>query len=223
MMLIDGFFIVEYFLKFSKAVLVDENDPIFNSKLIAERVVRDLVLLENQIPFSVLQTLFDLSNNNKSGSLTLIHMALMSFIDLIPNEPSTRAVLSTAQESLPFVMELRRSGVKFKKGSISKTFESLIHISKASAGHRIGFDLKMNTLAFYHAVSMEFRLSSIFSSQVSVTIKDFFKYLRIGRREVFGFLKSLCQMSSTNGLGVVAFCLEVKDLHLSVFGASLVR
>ncbi|KAJ4973223.1 hypothetical protein NE237_006397 [Protea cynaroides] len=158
MMLIDGFFIVEYFRKFSKVVLVDETDPIFNSKLIAARVVRDLVLLENQIPFLVLKTLFDMSNYPKSSSLTLIQMALMSFVDLIPNginkypknastithkhlvdllsytlsnslpKPSTIAVLSTAQESLPSVMELQRSGVKFKKGSISKSFESLIHI-----------------------------------------------------------------------------------------------
>ncbi|KAJ4950793.1 hypothetical protein NE237_027625 [Protea cynaroides] len=162
MMLIDGFFIVELFRKNSKDVLIEENDPIFYFSSRVARVMRDLILLENQIPMSVLQTLFDLSENPKSGSsFALIQMALNFFNTLIPNginkypqekntvthnhlvdllcytlsvylpKPlimpalSSAPTLSSAQESLPPVMELQCSGVQFKMGGKS---DSLIHI-----------------------------------------------------------------------------------------------
>ncbi|KAJ4975117.1 hypothetical protein NE237_000223 [Protea cynaroides] len=155
MMLIDGFFILELFRKHIKVVPVDEDDPIFNSSSITARVLRDLVLLENQIPMSVLQILFDLSKNPVPDSPTLIEMALSFFDTFIPNaknkypnsngtvthkhlvdllrytlsvslpKPSSISAFSTVQESLPSAMELQRSGVMFK---MAKSYDSLIHI-----------------------------------------------------------------------------------------------
>ncbi|KAJ4972673.1 hypothetical protein NE237_005847 [Protea cynaroides] len=155
MLIIDGFFILELFRKNKKIVPIDKNDPIFNSTSITARVVRDLVLLENQIPMSVLQTLFDLSKNPEPDSPTLIEMALLFFDTLIPNAwikypknnstvthehlvdllrytlsaslptPSSISAFSTVQESLPSAMELHRSGVMFK---MARPYDSLIHI-----------------------------------------------------------------------------------------------
>ncbi|XP_042483063.1 UPF0481 protein At3g47200-like [Macadamia integrifolia] len=144
MMLLDGFFIIELFRKIARYVPVDDNDPIFYSISKKARVVRDLVLLENQIPISVLQRLFDISKD-PNDSLTLIELALYYFDDLVPqamhryrqNDMNIRhnhlldllsytfsislrtmnlpPLLSSPLESLPCVVELRRSGVKFKK------------------------------------------------------------------------------------------------------------
>ncbi|XP_042498241.1 UPF0481 protein At3g47200-like [Macadamia integrifolia] len=81
--LFDGLFIIELFRKFSHVVETDRNDPIFNSNLMRTRVVRDLLLLENQIPMLVLQTLFDLSYDPKSDRFPLIILALNFFKDLV--------------------------------------------------------------------------------------------------------------------------------------------
>ncbi|XP_042489528.1 UPF0481 protein At3g47200-like [Macadamia integrifolia] len=144
LMLFDGLFILELFRKYSHDVDVEESDPIFHSNLGRTRVVRDLLLLENQIPMSVLEKLFDLSKDPKVDKKSLIELALNFFEALIPdgmykykktiNPPKhlldllsytlgsslpqvTKLASSTAQESLPCVMELQRSGVKFEKGS----------------------------------------------------------------------------------------------------------
>ncbi|XP_042486499.1 UPF0481 protein At3g47200-like [Macadamia integrifolia] len=85
LMLLDGFFIIELLRKNSNDVEFDVDDPIFYSKLKRTRVVRDLVLLENQIPMLVLQKLFDLRKDPNSQSLSLIEMGLLFFEPLIPD------------------------------------------------------------------------------------------------------------------------------------------
>ncbi|XP_042486588.1 UPF0481 protein At3g47200-like [Macadamia integrifolia] len=86
MMLFDGFFIIELFRKNfnSQYFRIDDNDLIFYSKSRSAIVVRDLVLLENQIPMSILEKLFNLSMDPKHDSLPLIKMALYFFSGLIP-------------------------------------------------------------------------------------------------------------------------------------------
>ncbi|XP_042477707.1 UPF0481 protein At3g47200-like [Macadamia integrifolia] len=84
MMLFDGLFIIELFRKYAQFVERDCDDPIFYSNF-RTRVVRDLVLLENQIPMSVLQALFDLSYDPHSHTYSLIRLALFFFKDLIPD------------------------------------------------------------------------------------------------------------------------------------------
>ncbi|XP_043694508.1 UPF0481 protein At3g47200-like [Telopea speciosissima] len=154
MMLFDGFFLIELFRKNFNVVEVDDNDPIFYSNSRRARVVGDLVLVENQIPILVLQTLFDLSKDPNQDFQPLIKMALFYFHTLIPEAVHkypqnnknithnhlldllcytldsslpkvTKPRLSTTAHSLPCVSELRCAGVKFKKGHRSS---SLIHI-----------------------------------------------------------------------------------------------
>ncbi|XP_042507186.1 UPF0481 protein At3g47200-like [Macadamia integrifolia] len=85
MMLLDGFFIIELFRKYAHVVESEVRDPIFYTSSMIGRVLRDLVLLENQIPISVLQTLFDLSKDPGSDRLSLIDLALLFFNGLIPD------------------------------------------------------------------------------------------------------------------------------------------
>ncbi|XP_043714872.1 UPF0481 protein At3g47200-like [Telopea speciosissima] len=104
-MAVDGLFIIELFRKISGHFKVYDNDPIFHSDLKSTRVVRDLVLLENQIPMSVLQTLFDLTKDPISDHFSLVQLALIFF------EGASNTTISAKWT------ELQRSGVKFKKGS----------------------------------------------------------------------------------------------------------
>ncbi|KAJ4835947.1 hypothetical protein Tsubulata_047895 [Turnera subulata] len=60
-LLVDGCFVLELFLRFSQANLRLKDDPVFNTSWIISTLQRDLALLENQIPFFVLQWLFDVA------------------------------------------------------------------------------------------------------------------------------------------------------------------
>ncbi|XP_058214476.1 uncharacterized protein LOC131325969 [Rhododendron vialii] len=75
MMLIDGYFILEFLYRSHNGNSKGPNtDPIFGNTLTLYDVKNDLVLLENQIPFFVLEKLFHLTvrrlHNNKNWSLT---------------------------------------------------------------------------------------------------------------------------------------------------------
>lgn len=61
MLLVDGCFILELFLRFSMADLRLQDDPVFNTTWMVLTLRRDLALLENQIPFFVLEWLFKLT------------------------------------------------------------------------------------------------------------------------------------------------------------------
>lgn len=73
MMILDGCFIIEFF---RKALVEDyEDDPIFKLGWLHDAVGFDLIMLENQIPFFILQHLFGLTNVS-SPSSSLVEWAL---------------------------------------------------------------------------------------------------------------------------------------------------
>ncbi|XP_038682387.1 UPF0481 protein At3g47200-like [Tripterygium wilfordii] len=65
MLLLDGCFIVELFLRNSYDSEEKLNDPIFTSAWMIPSLQRDLALLENQIPFFVLEFLFQVIRRKK--------------------------------------------------------------------------------------------------------------------------------------------------------------
>ncbi|KAL7177214.1 hypothetical protein ACSBR2_030541 [Camellia fascicularis] len=83
MMVLDGCFIIELMRKFEMAWLRDKNDSIFQMDWIVSSLQRDLMLFENQLPFFILCTLFDIvevPNNHKR----FIYLALHFFHHLFP-------------------------------------------------------------------------------------------------------------------------------------------
>ncbi|KAF3951775.1 hypothetical protein CMV_022607 [Castanea mollissima] len=88
MMVLDGCFIVEILCIVGKIVQNDPKDPIFNMLWVFPFLMRDLLRLENQIPFFVLQTLFDMYMTalDKEGP-SLAQLALDSF-DYVIERPT---------------------------------------------------------------------------------------------------------------------------------------
>jgi hypothetical protein len=79
MMLLDGCFIIELFRKLAKEELRDECDPIFQLDWMHPMLLRDVLLFENQLPFFVLNKLFEMiAGPNLRGHL--IDLAIISFI-----------------------------------------------------------------------------------------------------------------------------------------------
>lgn len=61
MLVLDGCFVIEIFRIIGMVVPVDPHDPLISMSWIFSFLLRDFVRLENQIPFFILQRLFDLS------------------------------------------------------------------------------------------------------------------------------------------------------------------
>lgn len=80
MMVLDGCFIIELFCKFTRLVDKDPNDPIFKMNWIIPFLMRDLLKLENQIPFRVLQSLFDILALNSGISLAWLTLKFFSYM-----------------------------------------------------------------------------------------------------------------------------------------------
>ncbi|KAK4785389.1 hypothetical protein SAY86_002078 [Trapa natans] len=71
-------FIIELFFRAAKKAPFDPSDPLFNVQWVLPCLLRDLLRIENQIPYSVLQALFSLCDANANGT-SLAGLALMSF------------------------------------------------------------------------------------------------------------------------------------------------
>ncbi|KAF8378115.1 hypothetical protein HHK36_029452 [Tetracentron sinense] len=145
MMVVDGCFIIELFRKHnSQTVLVDKNDPTFNMPWVQLALQNDLLLLENQLPWCVLECLFNLTTtvHHQQGTPSLANLALKFFhymmLMTVTAKPNSRfetkhlldlvrsSLLSpiadteadyTGWEVIPSVTDLLQSGVRFKTGN----------------------------------------------------------------------------------------------------------
>ncbi|KAL5699299.1 hypothetical protein ACHQM5_030224 [Ranunculus cassubicifolius] len=88
MMLFDGCFILELLYKYSENENQTgkwDNDPIFGSTWMIYSLRKDLVLLENQLPFFVLENLFELTNSRSPIDLSLGELVSKFFKPIVPN------------------------------------------------------------------------------------------------------------------------------------------
>ncbi|XP_056165875.1 UPF0481 protein At3g47200-like [Syzygium oleosum] len=80
MMVLDGCFIIELFCKVERIVPADHEDPLFTMAWVLPFLMRDLLRLENQIPYFVLQELFDLSVGSGSHSLAKLALGFFNYM-----------------------------------------------------------------------------------------------------------------------------------------------
>ncbi|CAN8316662.1 unnamed protein product [Cochlearia groenlandica] len=81
MVVLDGCFILELFRKVNKLVPFESDDPLVAMSWVLPFFYRDFLRLENQIPFFVLESLFDLTKgeNEKQTSACLTSLAFTFF------------------------------------------------------------------------------------------------------------------------------------------------
>lgn len=86
-LVVDGCFIIESVRKHSNEVSKEPDDPIFSMACLMELLNHDLVLLENQIPWFVLERLFVLTLNQEvPGNMDLIRLVLQFFQGLFSSD-----------------------------------------------------------------------------------------------------------------------------------------
>ncbi|KAL5581330.1 hypothetical protein UlMin_013772 [Ulmus minor] len=144
-LVLDGCFIVELFRKHADETLRDRDDPIFTMSCLLQFLYHDLILLENQVPWFVLEILFDMTKIDTEQ--TLDELAILFFTNIFSATPlSTEALpgnhgskhildllrncllLSSridqgnmAWQPMPSATSLKDAGIKFKKCSMAKS------------------------------------------------------------------------------------------------------
>ncbi|KAK4854963.1 hypothetical protein QYF36_002798 [Acer negundo] len=91
MMVLDGCFVIELFCMVANLVPSDDDDPIFSMAWIFPFLTRDLLRLENQIPYFVLATLFELTilYSRRANPPTLAKLALHFFNYMVERDVTT--------------------------------------------------------------------------------------------------------------------------------------
>ncbi|KAI8563130.1 hypothetical protein RHMOL_Rhmol03G0088800 [Rhododendron molle] len=142
MLVLDGCFIVELFRKIGKVVPIEHDDPLI-SMWVYSFILRDFIKLENQIPFFILQRLFDLSlmPEEESGP-SLAKLALIFFNNALqrPEEVITKHASTPGRHLLDF---LRSSFIPTDHEGTKQGNSSQNHVIQCiSKLRRAGIDLK---------------------------------------------------------------------------------
>ncbi|KAK8586970.1 hypothetical protein V6N13_085982 [Hibiscus sabdariffa] len=152
-MLLDALFIIELFRKDAEEVK-EHDDPIFSMSCMLQFLHHDLILLENQIPWLVLEILFE-KTRLPGETKSLIELALFFFANTFTSHPPPKQTqasrfkdqdvkhildllrlslvlpsqelkkdTATGWQPILSITRLKEAGVKFKKG----TAESILDI-----------------------------------------------------------------------------------------------
>ncbi|VVA39530.1 PREDICTED: UPF0481, partial [Prunus dulcis] len=148
MIMVDATFTFEVMLRVSLPSLQKKNDRIFGKPWMLRNIIYDMLLLENQVPFFILEYLYFLAyTNNKiplERGLSLISLTyelfrnykrpfheisrtkIHNFVDFLlqchrPSDLPTKKKLKTL--NIPNATELRQAGVKFQKVKSRKLFD----------------------------------------------------------------------------------------------------
>ena len=89
-LVIDGCFIIELLCRNASKQLKEENDPIFSTSNMCQFLGHDLILLENQVPWMVLEHLFSMIMAPPIHDITLIELAILFFVDIFASRPPAR-------------------------------------------------------------------------------------------------------------------------------------
>ncbi|KAM1120305.1 hypothetical protein EV1_044021 [Malus domestica] len=156
MMILDGCFLVQIFRKFVNKEQRDINDPLFNMDCMFQYICHDLLLLENQIPWFVLQSMYELTvkyyQNHERCLSELILTALSSQPQLSHNcrwyLDHLRGNSYKEDESVLHILDLIRTSIvfSFTERYEKPPFDAKIQlIASATALSEAGIRFKMSS------------------------------------------------------------------------------
>ncbi|CAB4293856.1 unnamed protein product [Prunus armeniaca] len=176
MMILDGCFIMEFFRNFYDEERRDINDPIFNMDCMIQYLFHDLLLLENQLPWFVLERLYNLTRNyDEPDDTSLIVLMLKAFSSHPPLHHNSHSYLygeavvvvdddnddDDHDDGLLHILDLIRTSIVFPfKCQIDQSFENLEEqliptataLSEAGVKFRNGTAESIMNIEFKHGV-----------------------------------------------------------------------
>ncbi|GMN29347.1 hypothetical protein TIFTF001_044339 [Ficus carica] len=110
-LVLDGCFIIELFRKQAyEKDLKDKNDPIFSMSCLFQFLLNDLILLENQIPWMVLDKLFNLTRTSVDNKY-LVQLAIDFFGNIFSTTPPPIQPLLSPSHPSKHILDLLRNSL----------------------------------------------------------------------------------------------------------------
>ncbi|KAK3192939.1 hypothetical protein Dsin_024249 [Dipteronia sinensis] len=138
MMVVDGCFVIELVCELLDPKLQDPNDPIFKMDWILPFVMRDLLKLENQIPYFVLEKLFEISVPNPGDTLQNLILKFFSFSLEKPGSVRTNVREFEGKHLLDLVRKSFRPQSSRSQSSLEKSNKHPQFIQPAKKLDRVG-------------------------------------------------------------------------------------
>jgi hypothetical protein len=159
-LVIDGCFIIELLRKFDCEELRQKDDPVITVHCISSFLSHDLALLENQVPWMVLELLFNLTNG-RHDKKPLIELVMEffghNFLSSIPpltyhSSQDIKHILdllrkwlvssigeekerTSTRKHMPSATHLIQTGIKFSRRSTSKSIVGKNLLGKRKSAH----------------------------------------------------------------------------------------
>ncbi|PON95321.1 hypothetical protein TorRG33x02_088430 [Trema orientale] len=112
LLVLDGCFVIELFRKKAYPGLIHMDDPIFTVSRTLQFLYHDLILLENQIPWLVLEILFDRTKSTSVDEKPLVELAIEFFGDIFSTvRPPIRPLLEKRHGSCKHILDLLRNSL----------------------------------------------------------------------------------------------------------------
>lgn len=186
MLVLDGCFIIELFRRLGGIVPFEADDPLINMSWIYSFFLRDLIRLENQIPFFILERLFDLTNTSlimgmggrepsqsQSQLMSLPTLTLKFFNNALPRSDEVISRYSSNHQGKHLLDFLRSSFIPpepgFDEPDVPDTHSHTRLIQCISSLRRAGINLKTSQEDSFLAV--KFRRGVI--EMPTVALDDF--------------------------------------------------
>ncbi|KAJ6754434.1 PROTEIN putative (DUF247)-RELATED-RELATED [Salix purpurea] len=157
LLVIDGCFLIELFRKDKDIGLREDDDPIFNMSCMLQYLYHDLILVENQIPWLVLEHLFNKTSATQSTQaeeITLAHLALQFFANIFSYNALN---IDTPYDGTKHLLDLLRNWLvkssgndkEYKPGwepipSATDLVDAGIKLKVGDSEHRSILDIKFN-------------------------------------------------------------------------------
>ncbi|OMP05574.1 hypothetical protein COLO4_08739 [Corchorus olitorius] len=109
-LVLDACFIVELFRKDANLVPKDEDDPIFTMSCMLQYLWHDLILLENQMPWLVLERIFSLTAS-PSESKSLVELTLEFFGNIFSSDKHSIEPHLLATQEIKHILDLLRKSL----------------------------------------------------------------------------------------------------------------
>ncbi|ONI34353.1 hypothetical protein PRUPE_1G477300 [Prunus persica] len=130
---VDAAFVIELLLrnkseeKFQEEKLQDDNAWIFKKPWVPQNILPDMLMLENQLPFFILEDLYNLTAA-QTGEPSIIELSYRFFRlekTWRTHQPSVNPTLkeNVGLQSTPSMTKLHQAGVKFNVGSSKNLFD----------------------------------------------------------------------------------------------------
>ncbi|XP_021802034.1 UPF0481 protein At3g47200-like [Prunus avium] len=141
--LVDAAFVIELLLRYYFEELRDDNDWIFKKPWMLTNIVPDMLLLENQLPFVILEVLFDtlrVESAERPSMIKLSHRFFKKVVGLQRSQKDRLIFLFQPHPSSASIRRCRRWKTS-KTGQILHDFSKLVRVIPATKFFELGISL----------------------------------------------------------------------------------